>query len=162
VIPNGRVIDPAGKCILTAPHPYGLALSPDGQLAITANSGTNPLSITLIRNILSEHPEVQQVPPGPSTDAGVLASVFMGLAVSPDNQTIYVAGGQENKIYLFGAESGEKTGSIDCSDHTADQDYSHGYIGDLCLSKDGKTLYAVDQIGFRLVMAALETNILKH
>jgi DNA-binding beta-propeller fold protein YncE len=80
VIPNGRMITPAGKCIPTAPHPYGLALSPDGQMAITANSGTNPLSITLLRNILSEHPEVQQVPPGPATDAGVLASVFMGLA----------------------------------------------------------------------------------
>jgi DNA-binding beta-propeller fold protein YncE len=162
VIPNGRMITPAGKCIPTAPHPYGLALSPDGQMAITANSGTNPLSITLLRNILSEHPEVQQVPPGPATDAGVLASVFMGLALSPDNETIYVAGGQENKIYLFGAETGKKTDSIDCSDITEFRDYSHGYIGDLCLSIDGKTLYAVDQIGFRLVIADLETKTLRH
>ena len=99
VIPNGRYITPAGKSIVTAPHPYGLTLSPDGNIAVTANSGTSPLSITIVRDILSPHPEVQQVPPGPSTDAGVLASVFMGLAISPDNQTIYVAGGQENKIY---------------------------------------------------------------
>ncbi|MDF1518201.1 MAG: hypothetical protein P1P79_09670, partial [Lutibacter sp.] len=98
VIPNGRYITPAGKSIATAPHPYGLTLSPDGNVAVTANSGTNPISITIIRNILSNHPEVQQIPPGPATDKGVLASVFMGLAISPDNQTIYVAGGQENKI----------------------------------------------------------------
>jgi DNA-binding beta-propeller fold protein YncE len=162
VIPNGRLIDPAGKSILTAPHPYGLTLSPDGNMAVTANSGTNPLSITIIRGILSEHPEVQQIPPGPSTDAGVLASVFMGLAVSPDMQTIYVAGGQENKIYLFDANSGDKIGHIDCSDSSGPMDYSHGYIGDLSLSENGKTLYAVDQIGFRVLVLDLETRSLKH
>ncbi len=162
VIPNGRYVTPAGKSILTAPHPYGLTLSPDGNVAVTANSGTNPLSITIVRNILSQHPEVQQVPPGPSTEAGVLASVFMGLAISPNNQTIYVAGGQENKIYLFDLQSGEAQGFIDCSDSSATVDYSHGYIGDLELSKDGKTIYAVDQIGFRMVIADTDSRTIKH
>lgn len=162
VIPNGRYITPAGKSIVTAPHPYGLTLSPNGNIAITANSGTNPLSITIIRDILSQHPEVQQVPPGPSTDTGVLASVFMGLAISPDNKTVYVAGGQENKIYMFDVNSGEKKGFIDCSYISDTIDYSHGYIGDLKLSKDGKTIYAVDQIGFRMVIADTGTKTLKH
>ncbi|NQT27785.1 bifunctional YncE family protein/alkaline phosphatase family protein [candidate division KSB1 bacterium] len=162
VIPNGRYITPAGKSLVTAPHPYGLALSPDGNTAVTANSGTSPLSITIVRNILSQNPEVQQIPPGPSTDKGVLASVFMGLAISPDNQTIYVAGGQENKIYLFDVNSGGKKGTIDCSFISEKVDYTHGYIGDLKLTKDGKTLYAVDQIGFRMVVLDTETKTLKH
>ncbi len=162
VIPNGRYITPVGKSILTAPHPYGLTLSPDGNTAVTANSGTSPLSITIIRNILSQHPEVQQIPPGPSTDKGVLASVFMGLAISPDNQTIYVAGGQENRIYMFDVNSGEKRGTIDCSFISEKVDYTHGYIGDLKLTKDGKTIFAVDQIGFRMVVVDTETKILKH
>ena len=162
VIPNGRYITPAGKSILTAPHPYGLTLSPNGNIAVTANSGTNPLSITILKNILSQHPVVQQIPPGPSTDAGVLASVFMGLAISPDNQTVYVAGGQENKIYLFDVDSGAKKDSIDCAFSADAIDYSHGYIGDLELSKDGKTLYAVDQIGFRMIIVDTETRTLKH
>lgn len=162
VIPNGRYITPQGKSIVTAPHPYGLTLSPDGNIAVTANSGTSPLSITIIRNILSKDPEVQQVPPGPSTDKGVLASVFMGLAISPDNQTVYVSGGQENKIYMFDLYSGEKKDSIDCSYISDKVDYSHGYIGDMELSKDGKTLYAVDQIGFRMVIVDTETKKLKH
>jgi len=162
VIPNGRYITPVGTSILTAPHPYGLTLSPDGNVAVTANSGTSPLSITIVRDILSQHPEIQQVPPGPSTDAGVLASVFMGLAISPDNQTVYVAGGQENKIFLFDVSSGEAQGSIDCTDTSGNTDYSHGYIGDLKLSKDGQTLYAVDQIGFRMVILDTKTKTLKH
>lgn len=162
VIPNGRYITPAGKSIITAPHPYGLTLSPDGNIAVTSNSGTSPLSITIVKNILSQNPEVQQIPPGPSTEEGVLASVFMGLAISPDNQTVYVAGGQENKIYLFDISSGQKKGTIDCSSSSDNTDYSHGYIGDLKLSENGKTLYAVDQIGFRMLIVDTESASLKH
>ena len=89
------------------------------------------MSITIVRNILSDQPEVQQVPPGPSTDKGVLASVFMGLAISPNNETIYVAGGQENKIFLFDVKTGEKKGVIDCSYVSGAVNYADGYIGDL-------------------------------
>ncbi|WP_340114634.1 bifunctional YncE family protein/alkaline phosphatase family protein [Maribellus mangrovi] len=162
IIPNGRILTPEGKSILVAPHPFGLTLSPDGNTAITANSGTNPLSITIIRNILSDNPEVQQIPPGSSTDKGVLASVFMGLAVSNDNSVVYVAGGQENCIYIFDLETGEKTGSIDCSFVSDEEDYSDGYIGDLTMSKDGKKLYAVDQIGFRMLIIDSESGKLEH
>ena len=162
VIPNGRILTPAGKSIVVAPHPYGLTLSPDGNTAVTANSGTSPLSITIIRNILSDNPEVQQVPPGPSTDSGVLASVFMGLAISNDNNEVYVAGGQENRIYIFDVQTGEKKGYIDCSYKSDSVDYTHGYIGDLVLSDDGKKLYAVDQIGFRMVIIDMESKELEH
>jgi DNA-binding beta-propeller fold protein YncE len=162
VLPNGRIITPAGKSIVVAPHPYGLALSPDGNIAITANSGVSPLSITIIRNILTDHPEVLQVPPGPATDEGVLASVFMGLAVSNDNKTVYVAGGQENRIFIFDLATGEKKGSIDCAYSSDSIDYSDGYIGDLVLSANGKKLYAVDQIGFRMIIASTETGKVEH
>ncbi len=161
VIPNGRYLTPVGKSILTAPHPYGLTLSPEGNTAVTANSGTNPLSITIIRKILSQHPEVQQIPPGPTTDKGVLASVFMGLAISPDNKKVYVAGGQENKIYIFSLRTGKSEGVISCADKNKNGDYSDGYIGDLKLSSDGNTIYAVDQIGFRVVIVDTKTKKLK-
>ena len=162
IIPNGRFITPYGKTITTAPHPYGLTLSPDGNIAVTANSGIRPLSITIIRKLLSDDPEVQQVPPGAATDEGVLASVFMGLAIAPDNRTIYVAGGQQNKIFLFDALTGEKKGEIDCSYVSDEVDYSHGYIGDLTLTEDGKTIYAVDQIGFRMAVVDTESKKLKY
>ncbi|NMB71558.1 MAG: hypothetical protein GYA22_05355 [Bacteroidales bacterium] len=43
-----------------------------------------------------------QVPPGYSTDAGVLASVFMGLAISPEGDKVFVSAGQANRIMVFG------------------------------------------------------------
>jgi len=162
VLPNGRFITPAGKTHEVAPHPYGLILSPDGRIAVTSNSGTNPLSISILRDITSENPEIQQVPPGSSTDEGVLASVFMGLAISNDNSTVYVAGGQENKIFIFDLITGAANGYIDCTYIDSDNDYSHGYIGDMVLSKDGFTLYAVDQINFRMVIIDLQSERILH
>jgi len=160
VIPNGRIITPMGKIHQVAPHPYGLTLSLDGSIAVTANSGTNPISISILKNILSENPEIKQIPPSSKSDKGVLESVFMGIAISPDNQTVYAAGGQSNKIYVFDVNSGKSKGEIDCSFKSTNFNYLHGYIGDMVLSKDGRYIYAVDQIGFRiLIVDVLERKL---
>lgn len=162
VIPNGRMLTPLGKQLVVAPHPYGMILSPDGNTLVTANSGTSPLSITIIRNFKGANPQVQQIPPGVSTQEGVLASVFMGLAISPDNQLVYVAGGQENKIYIFDLKTGEAAGTIDCRFASGDADYTQGYIGDMVMTRDGKTLYAVDQFGFRLAIIDVASRTLTN
>ncbi|MCB9273457.1 MAG: hypothetical protein H6564_05410 [Lewinellaceae bacterium] len=152
VLPNGRLIRPYGEAVMVAPHPFGLVLSPDGDVAVTANSGTSPLSISIIRGLLSGKPQVQQVPESAQTDRGVLAAVFMGLAISPDKEVVYVAGGQENCIYRFRLSDGAKLDSISCGLKNDTVDFSHGYIGDMVLSRDGQRLYAVDQINFRMIV----------
>ncbi len=156
VIPNGRLVKPLGKTYRIAPHPYGLTLSPDGTTAITANSGTNPFSISILKDVFSRKPRIGQIPDAPNTDDDLLAAVFMGLAVSPDNRVVYVAGGTTNKIFLFDLTTGEKLGEISGNGpRNAGTDstlYADGYLGDMVLTKDGSTLYAVDQIGFRLLV----------
>jgi YVTN family beta-propeller protein len=152
IIPNGRIVKPAGNTFRVAPHPYGLCLSPDGRTAVTANSGTSPLSISILKNIQSPYPEIIQVPPGAGTDKGILASVFMGLAVSPDNRIVYVSGGQENKIYLFDLDTGNSAGFIDCAGVSDSRDFTDGYIGDITMNMAGTRLYAVDQINFILLV----------
>ena len=149
VIPNGRLIAPYGRTLRVAPHPYGLVLSRDGSIAISANSGTAPFSISIIHDVLSDKPTVRQIPEGADNDEDLLGAVFMGVAISPNDQTVYVAGGEENKIFLFDIPSGQPRGTIDCSLSLTD---TVGYIGDMKLSSDGQTLYAVDQIGFRLMI----------
>ena len=151
VIPNGRLLTPSGKSFIVAPHPFGLALSRDGEIAVTANSGTQPLSISIIRN-LTTAPEIRQVPPGYSNNSGVLESVFMGLAITPDNKKVYVAAGQENRILVFDLLTGNKTDSVDCSVSADGTKFPDGYIGDMVLSEDGNHLFAVDQVNFRLVI----------
>jgi DNA-binding beta-propeller fold protein YncE len=152
ILPNGRLLTPSGRSIVVAPHPFGLTISNDGNIAVTANSGIRPLSISIIRNITSV-PEIMQVPPGFSNDAGVLESVFMGLAISPENDKVYVAAGQENSILVFDLLTGNKIDSIDCSVSEDSTKFPDGYIGDMTISKDGRYIFAVDQINFRLVIA---------
>ncbi len=161
-LPNGRHISPTGRQITTAPHPYGLAVSADGSIAVTANSGINPISISIIRNVLADNATVQQVPDKAKTDEGILEACFMGLAITPDNKTVYVAGGETNKIFLFDLATGKQTGTINCAQKVNGIKYYHGYIGDMVLSKDGNTLYAVDQIGFRLMVIDTRTNKIQH
>ena len=158
ILPNGRIISPSGKTHQVAPHPYGLAISNDGNIAITANSGTSPLSISILKNIQSANPKIMQVPESPKGDKGIIESVFMGLVISPDNKIVYVAGGQANKVYKFDIETGLALGSIDCRSKNDQFDYSHGFIGDMVLSKDGRFLYAVDQIGFRMICIDTKLN----
>ncbi len=162
VIPNGRFVQPAGKTYRIAPHPFGIALSTDGTIAVTANSGTNPLSLSILKNIHTGDPDISQIPEGYSTDRGVLASVFMGIAISNDNQTIYAAGGQTNRIYMFDTNTRESKGYINCAEEIDGIDYTHGYLGDLKLSRAGDKLYVVDQINFILLVIDLKLEKVIH
>ncbi len=152
IIPNGRIIKPYGNTVRVAPHPYGLTLSPDGTIAVTANSGTRPFSISILRDLEKDQPQIQQIPEGPINDEGLLEAVFMGLAVTPDNASVYVSGGTSNKIFQFDLKSGTKIDSIDCAIVDGARDFTHGYIGDMVLSDDGSRLYALDQLGFRMMV----------
>jgi len=152
VLPNGRVLTPRGRALMVAPHPYGLVLSPDGRVAVTANSGVRPFSISIVRDVTGTDPTVQQVPEGVETDEGILAAVFMGLAIAPDGETLYVGGGQEGRVIVFDLETGGRIGEVDANGTFGNRTFEDSYIGDLVLSEDGQTLYAVDQTNFRMIV----------
>ncbi len=162
VIPNGRFITPTGKQITVAPHPFGLTISPNGRTIITSNSGVGPFSISIITDYNSPNPIVRQIPETLDPEKGLLEAVFMGLAISPDNKTVYVAGGQKNRVYVFEIQTGKKLAEIACNKSFDDTDYNDGYIGDMVLNKDGSRLYAVDQIGFRMIVIDTKTNQVIH
>jgi len=147
-----------GNTVRIAPHPYGLALSPDGSVAVTANSGNRPFSITILDDPNSGQPRVRQVPEGAQNDPNLLEDVFMGLAITADNRSVWVAGGQSNKIFRYDLRSGAKLDSILCRQ----PDNPDGYLGDLALTRDGKTLYVCDQSNFRLLIADTRTRKVTH
>src|SRR5215467_14148897 len=54
VLPNGRLVTPAGVGVnVQAPKPFGMALSPNGRILATLNSGAGPFSLTLIKDLAS-------------------------------------------------------------------------------------------------------------
>ena len=176
IIPNGRIIKPMGTTVRIAPHPYGLALSPDGSMAVTANSGNRPFSITILENPASGQPKLRQVPEGALNDPKLLEDVFMGLAITADNRSVWVAGGQSNKIFRYDLKSGAKLDSIICAQPDnpafapASQDLAgwkasagkDGYLGDLVLTRDGNTLYVCDQSNFRILVADTRSRKVLH
>jgi YVTN family beta-propeller protein len=137
---------------MTAPHPYGLAISRDGRTAVTANSGVRPFSFTVIDDLASGEPVLTQIPPGGETDEGVLNAVFMGLAFLPDGSTLVAAGGNDGTVMLWDIPQRERLATIDCDGEIGGVTYDDSYTGDLALTEDGRTAYVCDQANFRVVV----------
>ncbi|MCP4640762.1 MAG: hypothetical protein GY851_10030 [bacterium] len=150
ILPNGRLITPMGKMFRVKPHPYGLAMSSDGRWVVTVSSEGPQLTILDMEDPAS--PKVHHIPEEGSAEEGVLDAAFMGLAIAPDNQTLYVAGGLDWSVSAFDLATREKLYRIDCAHEADDECWRFGYIGDLRLTEDGKTIYAVDQSNFRMLV----------
>ena len=150
VLPNGRLITPTGPMIRVQPHPYGLTMSGDGRWVVAACSDGPQLSFLDLS--ASDGPKHFKVPEKPDEKSDVLSACFMGLAIDPANKILYVAGGSDWSVMAFDLETRQRLFRIDCAHKNGDGDFTYGYLGDLRLTADAKTIYAVDQSNFRLLV----------
>lgn len=152
VIANGRLLTSRGLQVTVAPHPYGMALSPDGKTLVTVNSGTAPFSLSIITGLASAHPTVAQIPPGMKPSGDEPKSVYIGAAIAPDNRTAYVSEGNNGKIGVFDLVNHRRIAEMDLDGAFHGKTFSDSLTGDLKLAPDGRTLYALDIAHFRLVI----------
>ena len=154
VLPNGRFITPAGVQVTVEPHPYGLALTPDGKTLVTANVGMWPFSLSVITGLAGKTPSVQMIPRiYPPRDSELdPTSVYMGLALAGDNRTAYVSEGDTGKINAFDLKLGQRSQVIALNGEFNGKTYRHSFSGALALAPDGKYLYALDLAHFELVV----------
>src|SRR5215470_17463979 len=104
VLPNGRLVTPAGTEVnVQAPKPFGMALSPNGQILATLNSGSGPFSLTLITQLTSPTPLVKRID---------LNASFMGVVFGPDSRRVYLSGGENGNIWIADANAGTIVGSV--------------------------------------------------
>ena len=163
VLPNGRLVTPAGVEVnVQAPKPFGMALSPNGRMIATLNSGAGPFSLTLISNIASTTPAVKRID---------LNASFMGVVFSPDSKRVYVSGGENGNIWIADADAGQIVGSVNLNGaaHPLDRPLSvtatpalhfkGAFPGNMALSSSGRFLYVVDQGGFKV--HAIDTTLIK-
>jgi DNA-binding beta-propeller fold protein YncE len=156
VLPNGRLITPFGKQVKVAPHPYGLALSPDGKTLVTVNSGTHPFSASIVTDIFGLAPQMTQIPPGFKSSDADPESVFLGAGIAPDNRTLYLSEGNNGKVGIFDLVTRQRLGSLSLDGEFHGKTYNHSLSGELLLSHDGKVLFVLDLAHFRLVV--FDTN----
>jgi DNA-binding beta-propeller fold protein YncE len=152
VLPNGRLITPLGKHVKVAPHPYGLALSPDGQTLVTANSGTAPFSFSILTKLASREPQVVQIPPRSGSPDTEPDSVFLGVAIAPDNRTLYLSEGNNGRVGVFDLITRQRLGSLSLDGTFQGKSYTNSLSGELKLSPDGRRLVVLDLAHFRLVI----------
>src|SRR6516165_12793317 len=152
VLPNGRLITPRSTYLRVAPHPYGIALSPDGKTLVTANSGTAPFSLSIITELQNAQPTVVQIPPGFKSPDADPASIYLGVAIAPDNRTLYASEGNNGCVGVWDLTTHRRLASLSLDDDFQGKRYTHSLTGDLKLSADGRRLHVLDFAHFRLVI----------
>lgn len=154
VLPNGRLITPQGLQVKVEPHSYGMALSPNGEILVTSNSGTRD-SVSILSELSSSAPKIQKIPPGYPPKGSAEAdppSVYLGLAIGPDNRTLYVSEGNNGRIGVFDLATRRDLSTFDLNGRYHEKTYRYSIAGDVRLSPDGRYLYALDLAYFRMVV----------
>jgi DNA-binding beta-propeller fold protein YncE len=154
VLPNGRLVTPSGiEVDVTAPKPFGLALSPNGDVAATINSGASKFSVTLIKGIKAGTPTSQRVD---------LDATFMGVVFSADGKYFYASGGENGNLWVGDAGSATIVGSVNLNGEAhplnrplaptvaSSPHFKGAFPGNIALSHDGRRLYVVDQGSFQV------------
>jgi YVTN family beta-propeller protein len=150
VLPNGREIHPAGNWIPVAPYPFALAVRPDGHEIAVPSIGF-PFALNVISVPDGATPAVRRFPVGRENDPAV--EVHAGLAYSPDGALLYEATGDSGKIRAYGASDWKVAGEVSLDGPIAgSKDASGSFAATLVVSADGKTLYALDQGNWRVVI----------
>jgi YVTN family beta-propeller protein len=149
VLPNGREIHPAGNWISVAPYPFAMAVRPDGAQIAIPSIGF-PFALNVIDDPAGAQPSVRKMPAGANNDPAI--EVHAGLAYSPDGTLLYEATGDSGKIRVYRTSDWQPAGEVSLDGTTAGRDFAGSFAATLTVSADGKTLYALDQGNWRIVV----------
>jgi YVTN family beta-propeller protein len=146
VLPSGRYVTPAGRTIRITNDPFGLAVSPNGQRAVSLHDG-----VLTVLNLTTLQPT--RIP----DYAGKLPAVlkegsFLGVTFAPDNKTVYLSNGDKGRVLVFDTEQLRLTDSIALDGNG----YTDSFTSDLLLN--GNELLVLDRANFRLVRIDLKTK----
>lgn len=145
------MVTPLGRQFNTGPGAFGLAVSPDGRLAVTANGGPNRYSLTVLD--MSDEPwrarELRTRPKDEeaSSPEDDWRSVFMGLAFS-GNRRLFASEGNSGRVREIGLPGGQVYRVLELNQGP----WRDSYSGDLAYDAQRRILYVVDQANFRVAV----------
>ena len=130
---SGWVLDPAGRQIPLDTLPMASALTPDGKYLLVLNGGYKPPSISVIDTAT-----------GSVTGNVPVDDGWLGLAISPSGNAVYVGGGSKAAVFEFTLASGKLTPGRTFTIVPQAQKTTADFIGDVAFSPDGRLLYAAN------------------
>src|SRR5450631_4045163 len=87
---SGWRLDPVGRQVALDTLPMSTALSPDGKYLLVLNGGYKPPSVSVIETASGRVTATVPVPDG-----------WLGLAISPKGDMVYVGGGSKASLFEF-------------------------------------------------------------
>ncbi|MFT3844118.1 MAG: phosphoesterase [Lacibacter sp.] len=176
VLPSGRFVTPAGETIRITHDPFGMAVSPNGKVAVTLHNGVftiielsslksvrvpsynqkinsplahNPVSL----NVFSDKPDTGTVIPSPLSNGS-----FLGVAFAPDSKVIYLSGGDNGAVIVYNTETLQRLDSISLNGKVNGEDYHDSFTSDLIYNSSRNELLVLDRGNFRMVRIDLTTR----
>ncbi len=146
------MIEPLGRAFQTGPGAFGLAVSPDGRFAVTANGGPDRFSLTIL-DMGSEPWQAVQLRAARKEDKAELAkdddwqSVFMGLAFS-ENRRLFASEGNSGRVREITVPSGRVQNLY----HLDQGEWRDSFSGDLAYDAQRHLLFVIDQSNFRVAI----------
>jgi DNA-binding beta-propeller fold protein YncE len=144
-LPTGARLDPAGVSHDLGSMPLAMTLSPEGDRVLVLLNGWREQGIQVVDRASGR--VLQTIP---------LPAVFLGITFSPDGKSLYVSGGNEDVIYRFDWQGGQAT-LADSIALAVKQKGKNGtrYPAGIAISRDGRTLYAAENLGDSLAVVDL-------
>jgi DNA-binding beta-propeller fold protein YncE len=145
---TGARLDPAGTSYDLGSMPLAMVISPEKDRIVVLLNGWKEQGIQVVERSSRRVLQTIQLP-----------AVFLGIAFSPDGKSLYVSGGDQDVVYRFNWRGG--AANLEDSIVLAVREKGkHGtrYPAGIALSRDGRTLYAAENLGDSLAVVDLESR----
>lgn len=150
VLPSGRFVTPVGKSIKITHDPFGMAISPDQETAITLHENAFTI-INLKSKIATRVPDYNKEAENPLKKGS-----FLGIAFDPNKKIAYLSGGDEGTVVLYDYANFKKIDSIKLDGIFNNKKYEGSFTSDLALLERSNELLILDRGNFRLVRYSLK------
>ncbi|MEA3478655.1 MAG: bifunctional YncE family protein/alkaline phosphatase family protein, partial [Bacteroidota bacterium] len=152
ILPSGRYATPVGKMLRITHDPFGMAVSPNGEKAVTLHNGV----FTIIDLTSLNATRV------PSYDGKIVSPLsngsFLGVAFSGDSRKVYLSGGDNGAVIIYDIEKLVRLDSISLNGIIGGVDYQDSFTSDLLLNEAENELLVLDRGNFRMVRMDLATG----
>lgn len=147
-LPTGAWLDTAGRSFDVGNMPLAMRLSPDGRYLILSLSGWREQGVQVIEIATGR---VVQTLPQPAA--------FLGLAFSPDGETLYASGGNEDAVFRYSWREGRATlvDKLVLAEKDPQKDGTRFPAG-LTVSRDGRSLYVAENLADSLAVVDLQSG----